>query len=201
MDERLFTLIMCHLATVGGSVRLLIDSGISLPTSVAEWMSDPDARTGTLKYGCHFRKHDFGCSIHCPDSVREAVIQFGPRGETFGFTREHILALVQALAPKPLNVVISWPADFTMADLAAWGVRRVSVGGGLARAAWAGLVRAAQPLAGALLFISHRFDEVFSLCDRVVVLKEGRIVFDGPFDAVQKTEHYQRIFRTDVEGE
>lgn len=62
-------------------------------------------------------------------------------------TREHILALVQALAPKPLNVVISWPADFTMADLAAWGVRRVSVGGGLARAAWAGLVRAAQPLA------------------------------------------------------
>lgn len=40
-----------------------------------------------------------------------------------------------------------------------------------------------------------------SLCDRIVVLKEGRIVFDGPFDAVQKTEHYQRIFRTDVEGE
>ena len=64
MDERLFTLIMCYLATVGGSVRLLIDSGISLPTSVAEWMSDPDARTGTLKYGGHFRKHDFGCSIH-----------------------------------------------------------------------------------------------------------------------------------------
>lgn len=40
-----------------------------------------------------------------------------------------------------------------------------------------------------------------SLCDRVIVLKEGRIVFDGSFEEVQKTEHYQRIFRTDVEGE
>lgn len=62
-------------------------------------------------------------------------------------TREQILALVQAVAPKPLNVVISWPAEFAMADLADWGVRRVSVGGGLARAAWAGLLKAAKPLA------------------------------------------------------
>lgn len=100
MDERLFTLIMCHLATVGGSVRLLIDSGISLPTSVGEWISDPDARTGTLKYGCHFRKYDFGCSIHCPASGRDAVIQFGPRGETFGFTREHILSFARELSPS-----------------------------------------------------------------------------------------------------
>lgn len=40
-----------------------------------------------------------------------------------------------------------------------------------------------------------------SLCDRVVVLKEGRIVFEGTFEAVQKTEHYKRIFRTEINDE
>ena len=34
-----------------------------------------------------------------------------------------------------------------------------------------------------------------SLCDRVVVLKDGQFIFDGTFKAVQKTEHYERIFR------
>jgi ABC-type bacteriocin/lantibiotic exporter with double-glycine peptidase domain len=35
-----------------------------------------------------------------------------------------------------------------------------------------------------------------SMCDRIVVLKEGQIVFDGSFLDVQKTDHYKRIFRT-----
>ncbi|MFN0015421.1 MAG: peptidase domain-containing ABC transporter [Saprospiraceae bacterium] len=34
-----------------------------------------------------------------------------------------------------------------------------------------------------------------SLCDRVIVLQDGRIVFEGNFDQVQKTDHYERIFR------
>jgi len=34
-----------------------------------------------------------------------------------------------------------------------------------------------------------------SLCDRVVVLKDGQFIFEGTFKAVQKTEHYERIFR------
>jgi 2-methylisocitrate lyase-like PEP mutase family enzyme len=62
-------------------------------------------------------------------------------------TREHIAALVAAVAPKPVNVLISAPGGLTMADVAALGVRRVSVGGALARAAWAGFVRAATELA------------------------------------------------------
>ena len=44
--------------------------------------------------------------------------------------------IVKAVAPKPLNVLMLGPA-FTVADLAARGVRRVSVGGALAAAAWA----------------------------------------------------------------
>ncbi|MBK6930828.1 MAG: ATP-binding cassette domain-containing protein [Saprospirales bacterium] len=37
-----------------------------------------------------------------------------------------------------------------------------------------------------------------SLCDRVLVLREGEIVFDGTFSGVQKTEHYDRIFRENL---
>lgn len=40
-----------------------------------------------------------------------------------------------------------------------------------------------------------------SLCDRIIVLKEGKIVFEGNFEEVQKTEHYQRIFRVGGENE
>ena len=40
-----------------------------------------------------------------------------------------------------------------------------------------------------------------AMCHRVVVLKDGQIVFDDTFEEVQKTEHYQRIFRTGGENE
>ena len=65
----------------------------------------------------------------------------------------HIRAVVQAVAPKPVNVLIGGPASLagptglTMAEAAALGVRRVSVGGALARAAWGGFMRAAAELA------------------------------------------------------
>ncbi|OJU88603.1 MAG: 2-methylisocitrate lyase [Burkholderiales bacterium 66-5] len=62
-------------------------------------------------------------------------------------TREQIAAVVAACAPKPVNVLIGGTSAFTMADMAALGVRRVSVGGGLARAAWGGFMRAARELA------------------------------------------------------
>ncbi len=62
-------------------------------------------------------------------------------------TREQITAIVQAVAPKPVNVLIGWPAPFTLAELAQLGVRRVSVGGALAGAAWGGFLRAARRLA------------------------------------------------------
>jgi 2-methylisocitrate lyase-like PEP mutase family enzyme len=62
-------------------------------------------------------------------------------------TREEITAVVRAVAPKPVNVLISAPGGLTMNDAAALGVRRVSVGGALARAAWGGFTRAARRLA------------------------------------------------------
>ena len=62
-------------------------------------------------------------------------------------TPEQISAVVAAVAPKPVNLLVGSVSDLTMADIAALGVRRVSVGGGLARAAWGGMLRAARLLA------------------------------------------------------
>lgn len=61
-------------------------------------------------------------------------------------TAEQIGAVVQAVAPKPVNVLYSAPGGLRMADLAALGVRRVSIGGAMARAAWGGFMRAAKGL-------------------------------------------------------
>ena len=67
--------------------------------------------------------------------------------------RDHISAVVKAVAPKPVNLLISAPGGLTMRDAAELGVRRVSVGGALARAAWGGFIRAAKEL-----IESGRFD-------------------------------------------
>jgi 2-methylisocitrate lyase-like PEP mutase family enzyme len=61
--------------------------------------------------------------------------------------RDEIAAMVKAVAPKPVNVLIGWPSELTVADLAGLGVRRISVGGALARVAWAGFAHAADALA------------------------------------------------------
>ena len=62
-------------------------------------------------------------------------------------TAEQIRTVVQAVAPKPINVLISAPGGLTVAEVLALGVRRISVGGALARAAWGGFMRAAETLA------------------------------------------------------
>jgi 2-methylisocitrate lyase-like PEP mutase family enzyme len=62
-------------------------------------------------------------------------------------TRDEVAAVVAAVAPKPLNLLIGWVSELTMRDAAALGVRRVSVGGALARSAWGGFMRAAKLIA------------------------------------------------------
>jgi 2-methylisocitrate lyase-like PEP mutase family enzyme len=60
-------------------------------------------------------------------------------------TADQITAIVRAVAPKPVNVIGS-PA-FTVDCLRAMGVRRISVGGSLARCAWTGFLNAAHEIA------------------------------------------------------
>jgi methylisocitrate lyase len=60
--------------------------------------------------------------------------------------RADLVAVVKAVAPKPVNVLVG--SDFaTVAELAELGVRRISVGSVLARAAWAGFLEAAKEIA------------------------------------------------------
>ena len=59
--------------------------------------------------------------------------------------RDDILAVVRAVAPKPVNVLVG-SGFATMAELAEMGVRRISVGGALARTAWTGFLAAAREI-------------------------------------------------------
>lgn len=85
-------------------------------------------------------------------------------------TRQEISAVVSAIAPKPVNLLVGSTSEFTMTEIAAMGVRRVSVGGGLARSAWGAFMRTAQ-----------------------LIADEGR--FDGFKDAASGSE-LDKFFRT-----
>ena len=62
-------------------------------------------------------------------------------------TPDHIRAVVAGVAPKPVNLLMAWPEDLTLKQIEELGVRRVSVGGALARSAWGGFMRAAKLIA------------------------------------------------------
>jgi len=85
-----------------------------------------------------------------PDSVRRlqayaaagADVLFAPGPQT----PAEIEALVAAVAPKPLNVLVVRDIGLRVEEIAALGVRRISVGGALALTAWTGFIHAAQTL-------------------------------------------------------
>ena len=89
-----------------------------------------------------------------PDPFRESVrrlqayaaagadVLFAPGPQT----PAEIKALVEAVAPKPLNLLVVRDIGLRVGEIAALGVRRISVGGALALAAWTGFMRAAQTL-------------------------------------------------------
>ncbi|MEQ7917839.1 isocitrate lyase/phosphoenolpyruvate mutase family protein [Xanthomonas sp. WHRI 1810A] len=62
-------------------------------------------------------------------------------------TREDVIAVVRAVAPRPVNVLMGLGGvTLSVADLADCGVKRISVGSSLARAAWGGFYRAAEEI-------------------------------------------------------
>ena len=83
-------------------------------------------------------------------------------------TMGDISAIVSAVAPKPVNVLVS--TDFaTVSQLADLGVRRISVGGALARAAWTGFLAAAKEIAN---------NGTFSALARNIAVPELNKLFD-----------------------
>jgi 2-methylisocitrate lyase-like PEP mutase family enzyme len=73
-------------------------------------------------------------------------------------TREQIEAVVKAVAPKPVNFLAGWAMEFKVSDIAAMGVRRISVGGSLARAAMHAFIKTATEIAN-----DGKFDEFAGL--------------------------------------
>jgi 2-methylisocitrate lyase-like PEP mutase family enzyme len=88
-----------------------------------------------------------------PDALGPAVdklVAFAEAGADCLFApgvrkKADIATMVRAVAPKPLNVLVMSP-ETTVAELADLGVRRISVGGALARSAWAGAIAAAEQI-------------------------------------------------------
>jgi 2-methylisocitrate lyase-like PEP mutase family enzyme len=62
-------------------------------------------------------------------------------------TREQIETLVKAVAPMPVNLLMSTASGLTVKDIEAMGVRRISVGGTLARVAMHAFIKSAREIA------------------------------------------------------
>jgi len=162
-------------AGVAESVRLCIEAGVA-GLSIEDSTGDPAAPlhelaaavdrlkaaraaidasgSGVFLTGrseCHLVGH--------PDPLRESLRRleaYADAGADCLYapglkTREDVAAVVAAVAPKPVNVLVSAPL-FTVRELGELGVRRISVGGALARAAWGAFMRAAEEIARAGTF-------------------------------------------------
>ena len=89
-----------------------------------------------------------------PDAFRESIRRlraYAEAGADVLFApgpskADEIKALVEAVRPKPFNLLVAGDVGLSVGDIAALGVRRISVGGALALAAWTGFMRAAQTL-------------------------------------------------------
>jgi len=77
--------------------------------------------------------------------------------------REEIKTFVIELGPKPVNILVSRNTGLKVTDLAELGVRRISVGSALSRAAWSGFMQVAQTIAGEGSFAG--FDGVVSFAE------------------------------------
>ena len=157
-------------AGVAESVRLCLDAGVA-GLSIEDSTGDPaaplhpldvaverlaaaraaidasgTAAVLTARAECHLVGH--------PDPLRESLRRleaYAAAGADCLYapglrTPEAVAAVVKAVAPRPVNVLASGPF-FTVRQLEDLGVRRISVGGALARAAWGAFMRAADEIA------------------------------------------------------
>jgi 2-methylisocitrate lyase-like PEP mutase family enzyme len=154
---------------VGESVRLCVATGVAglsiedstadrakplydLPEAVDRLRAAREAiaDSGVLLIGraeCFLAGH--------PEPLKESILRLQAYAEAGADVlyapgvreREHIQAIVSAVKPKPVNVLMSANTGLRVSDLAGLGVRRISVGSSLARAAWGGFIRAAKAIA------------------------------------------------------
>lgn len=139
---------------------------VKAAAAAAKSLDFPFALTARAENFLHGRA-DLGDTIRRLEAFAEAGadVLFAP-GLT---TREEIGAVVRAVAPKPVNVIMGLgKGTFTVRELAELGVRRVSLGSSLARAAYGAFLRSAEEVAqkGSFEFARDtvpyaRFNEIF----------------------------------------
>jgi 2-methylisocitrate lyase-like PEP mutase family enzyme len=121
-----------------------VDLAVERIHAVREALHD----TGVLLVG---RAEGFLVGREKLDQVIKRLVKYSEAGADClyapGFKdRDSNKAIVEAVAPKSVNVLIGGPGGLTMRDAAEIGARRVSVGGAFARAAWGGFIRSAKEL-------------------------------------------------------
>ena len=135
--------------STGDAARPLRDLGAAVERMKAARAAIDESGTGVLLVG---RAENFIAGVpDLADAIRR-LQAYAEAGADCLYapgiqTREQIAAVVAAVAPKPVNLLVGSASPLTLADIAALGVRRVSVGGALARSAWGGFMRAAQLIA------------------------------------------------------
>jgi 2-methylisocitrate lyase-like PEP mutase family enzyme len=134
--------------STGDLARPLFDFGLAVERVRAARAAIDASGTGVLltgrSEGFIVRRPDLGETIRRLTAYAEAGADclYAPGLRT----RDDIAMVVAAVAPKPVNVLVG--SDYiTVAELADLGVRRISVGGALARAAWGGFLEAAREIA------------------------------------------------------
>lgn len=98
---------------------------------------------GDLCKNTLYGREDLADTIHRLEAYAEAGadVLFAPGLKT----KEQIQAVVKAVSPKPVNVIMGRSGEsLSLNDLASLGVKRVSVGSSLARAAYGAFLKAAQ---------------------------------------------------------
>jgi 2-methylisocitrate lyase-like PEP mutase family enzyme len=118
-----------------------------------------ESRTGVVLTG---RSEGFVCGRPDIDETIRRLRAYGEAGADCLYAPridavEHVAAIIAAVSPKPVNLLINAPF-MTVTEAATLGVRRISVGGTLARTAWAGFLQAAEEIAGAGRF--SRFERL-----------------------------------------
>jgi 2-methylisocitrate lyase-like PEP mutase family enzyme len=157
--------------STGDASKPLFDFDIAVERIRATRQAIDESKTGVLLTG-----RSEGFIVGRPDLVEtiRRLTAYAEAGADCLYapgirTKAEIVAVVEAIAPKPVNVLVG--GDFTtVTELAAMGVRRISVGGALARAAWTGFLQAAEE-------ITER--GTFTALARAVPFDEINESFDG----------------------
>jgi 2-methylisocitrate lyase-like PEP mutase family enzyme len=125
----------------------LVDFDLAVERIRAARQAIDDSGTGVLLTG---RSEGFVCGRPDIDETTRRLRAYGEAGADCLYAPrisqiEHVTAVVAAAGPRPVNLLINAPF-ITVAEAAQLGVRRISVGGTLARAAWGALLDAAQEI-------------------------------------------------------